>query len=343
MDQSRTRVGVPPPAPAGSVELIPDLRPLLTALGPLGDDSPVVERAVRDPVAFERVLDLFLATAPEDSDPVQRLADGLNLALYRLAKAVLAALPASKDTPFTFDRSPEPIERCVAEARDRIDALAEYTEGHSTDPADRHLIEQVAADMTDPESLEFGLVETILRRCIALGGRHGLDAANLLGFLCYQRGDLDQAELLFRAVIDHEPRDGYERETLAHAMNNLTGVFVGRGDPQSAILWCERSLMLKEQLGLDALSNYLNLLFLWMEQGTAYGRERSRHYIRKLLSTGGGQAALEATLARRAYERARRAFVLSGLHKEFPEVRLPAAEPKGVQKTLERETGREES
>ncbi|MFG0317506.1 MAG: hypothetical protein ACF8XB_09545, partial [Planctomycetota bacterium JB042] len=125
--------------------------------------------------------------------------------------------------------------------------------------------------------------------------------------------------------------DRYERETQAHAMNNLTGVHLGRGDVKSAILWCERSLMLKERLGLDARTNYVNLLFFWLEQKTAYGHDRARHYLRQLLFLEGGQDHLEATLATKSYESPVQAFRAAGLDKEFPEIKLP---PKPRQRTL---------
>lgn len=326
-------VNEPPHRGGDDLELIPDLRPLFAALRPLGNNGPVIERAVKDPVAFQRVLDLFLATAPEEFDPVHRLIDGVNHSLYRLAKAVLSTIRAGEGT-FAFDRSPDTVESAAKDALDRLDALCEYSEGSATDPADRNLIREILEDSRQGEALDFDIVETLLRRSIALGGRFALDAANLLGFLCYRRGDLDNAELLFQTVIERKAADNYERETQAHAMNNLTGIYVGRGDLGQAILWCERSLMLKEQLGLDGLSNHMNLLFLWIDQATAYGVERARNYIRRVLATSTGKATLQGTFKQRTFRKSLEAFRRCGFDKEFPEIALPELERRPVQQTL---------
>jgi len=324
-----------PPTPGGDdLELIPDLRPLFTALRPLGNKAPVIERAAKDPIAFQRILDLFLATAPEEHDPVHRLIDGVNHSLYRVAKAVLSTIPDGEGA-FSFDRSPDTVEAAAKDALDRLDALCEYSEGTATDPADRNLIQGILEDFRQGEALDFDIVETLLRRSIALGGRFALDAANLLGFLCYRRGDLDNAELLFQTVIERKAENNYERETQAHAMNNLTGICVGRGDIGQAILWCERSLMLKEQLGLDGLSNHMNLLFLWIDQATSYGVERARHFIRRVLATATGKTTLQSTLQQRAFKKSLDAFRRCGLDKEFPEIALPdLVEHRPVQQTL---------
>lgn len=334
MDTARNPQATATAQARDDLELIPDLRPFFAALRPLGDRSKVIDAAASSPVAFQRVLDLFLATAPEDHDPIHRLTDGVNHSLYRLAKAVLSTLPEGRGT-FAFDTRPDAVEAAAQDTLDRLDALCEYSEGSATGPADRTLVGNILEDSRQGSALEFGLVETLLRRSIALGGRYALDAANLLGYLSYRRGDLDGAELLFQTVIDRRAADSYERETQAHAMNNLTGVHVGRGDLRLAILWCERSLMLKEQLGLDGLSNHLNLLFLWIDQATAYGVDRARHYIRRVLATEAGKASLESTLQHPTFRRSVETFRRCGLDQEFPEIALPETrERKPVQRTL---------
>lgn len=309
-----------------------DLRALLTALRPLGDTATLSRHASRCPSCFSQLSDLFLATAPDESDPVHRLVDGLNLSLYRVAKSILTERPTPETEGFHFDHAPRSIKETAFDALDRLDALDEYSEGRSAS-ADgaaslRHQLESVR---TGKEQGDLR-AETLLRRSIAIGGRFGLDAANLLGYILYRRGDLDAAELLFNTIIERPAYGRYERETQAHAMNNLTGVHLGRGDVKNAILWCERSLMLKERLGIDARTNYVNLLLFWLEQQTAYGRDRARHYLRQLLLLEGGKAHFERTLASRGYESPAQTFRASGLDKEFPEIALP---PKPRQRTLE--------
>lgn len=314
-------------------EVIPDLRSLFSALRPLGDSTPIIQRAIADPVSFARLCDLFLVTAPDEFDPVVRLVDGVNQSLYRLAKAVLRALPET-DENFTFDCGPDVVENVAKEALDRLDALAEYSDGSSTGAGDTRLIRQIISDATDRGKLTFDMVETLLKRIISIGGRYGLDAANLLGFMCYRRGDLDAAEILFRTVIERRTSDAYERETQAHAMNNLTGVHSGRDNLKLAILWGERSLMLKERLGLDASTNYLNLLFFWLESATPYAVDRARHYLRTLLSLDDGKLLLESKLASEGYREIAVQYVRSGLDREFPEVRVPEVAARPIQKTF---------
>ncbi len=224
---------------------------------------------------------------------------------------------------FCFDLSPSGIEAAASEASERLSALDEYTEGRTSRSGEAaSLLELIGRTRQEsPPGPE--LAESILRRAIAVGGRYGLDAANLLGYIRYRRGDLDGAELLFTTVLERRALDRYERETQAHAMNNLTGVHLERHDLQSAILWCERSLMLKERLGLDARTNYLNLLFFWLENGTAYGLERARHYLRTVLLLDDGKRYLEETIAQPSYEVALARFRRVGLDKEFPEIQLP--------------------
>lgn len=300
-----------------------DLKSLLAALRPLGDSGAIERHAATCPSCFTRLGDLLLATAPDESDPIHRIVDGLNQSLYRLAKAVLKDVKAASAQGFCFDCVPGSADVAASEALDRLSALDEYCEGRIARSGEaaplKRLIEESSATAKDP-----GLAESILKRSISIGGRHGLDAANLLGFLRYKEGDLDGAELLFNTVIERAPRDSYERETQAHAMNNLTGVCMGRSDLKSAILWCERSLMLKERLGLDASSNYLNLLLFWIDQSTTYGLERARHFLRIMLLQDGGREYLEQTLATEGYETSVAALRRHGLDREFPELTLPA-------------------
>lgn len=308
-------------------EAMTDLRSLMTAIGPLGDLETLSRHSARCPTCFARLRDLFFATAPDASDPAHRLVDGLNQALYRLAKAVLWASSSGAPEDFLFDRSPGEVLAARVEARDRLDALQEYTEGRSaragTSAAlDDQLREVEAGAKPSPE-----LAEAILKRAVSIGGRYGLDAANLLGYLRYRRGDLAGAELLFTTVIRRNAFDSYERETQAHAMNNLTGVYLCRGELKSAILWCERSLMLKERLGIDARSNYVNLMFFWLEHQTSYGVDRARHYLRTLLRQDEGKSYLERALAHPEYLEALVDFRAAGLDREFPEIRLPALAP----------------
>ena len=308
-----------------------DLRALLTALRPLGDTRSLARHAADCPCCFTHLSDLFLATAPDESDPVHRLVDGLNLSLYRVAKAILSGRPGGADA-FVFDQEPGDVRAAAKEALDRLEALDEYSEERSGDTDGSSSLRRTLKAIVRGSERNETQAEHLLRRSIAIGGRFGLDAANLLGFLLYRRGDLDQAELLFTTVIERPAFDRYERETQAHAMNNLTGVHLGRSDVKSAILWCERSLMLKERLAIDARTNYVNLMFFWLEQNTAYGHERARHYLRQLLTLDGGKEYLEQTLAQTGYESPVLAFRNAGLDKEFPEIALP---PKPRQQTLE--------
>lgn len=302
-----------------------DFKSLLGALRPLGDSSAIARHAGTCPSCLQRLSDLFLATAPEEADPLHRLVDGLNLALYVLAKSALDASRSAATSGFCFDRSPGPLRAAAAEALDRLSALDEYLEGRITRSGEAGPLERLINDAQTPDRPERTgeLAESILRRCIGIGGKYGLDAANLLGFIRYRRGDLPGAERLFSAVLERKCADSYERETQAHAMNNLTGVHAGRGDLKSAVLWCERSLMLKERLGLDVRSNYLNLIFFWLEQGTPYGVERARHYLRSLLVLDGGRPYFEHAVEGEGYAASRAAFRRAGLDKEFPEVKLP--------------------
>jgi hypothetical protein len=307
-----------------------DLRQLLAALRPLGQGTTLALHAAHCARCFARLCDLFLATAPAESDPLLRIIDGVNRSVYRLAKALLRDSADPALIAFCFDQTPEAVTSVVAEALDRLAALDEYTEGRSQTSCEasalRLLVTTAAGD--HPECSEDDLVESLLRRAIGIGGRHGLDAANLLGFLLFTRGDLDGAELLLTTVCRRVAADAYERETQAHAMNNLAGVFVHRGNPRSAILWCERSLMLKERLGLDARTNYLNLVVFWLEQGTTYATERVRHYLRSLLLLERGKDYLERNLRSEPYAATRRRFVDAGFAKEFPEILLETPTPK---------------
>jgi len=325
------RINDPPTFGGPCPQTATDLRSLLTALRPLGDTRSLARHAADCPCCFENLSDLFLATAPDDSDPIHRLVDGLNLSLYRVAKSILADRSDAADA-FVFDQAPGDVRIAAKEALDRLEALDEYSEERAGDTDGSTSLRRTLKKMVRGSDLNEATAEQLLRRSIAIGGRFGLDAANLLGFLLYRRGDLDAAELLFTTVIERPAFDAYERETQSHAMNNLTGVYLGRDDVKTAILWCERSLMLKERLALDARTNYVNLIFFWLEQQTAYGHERARHYLRQLLLLDGGKGYLEETLAQSDYESPVLAFRNSGLDKEFPEIELP---PKPRQATLE--------
>jgi len=313
-----------------------DFKGLLAALRPLGDSSSVARHAVDCPRCFERLCDLFLATTPDAFDPMHRMVDGFNSSLYLLAKALLEAHSEGTTRHFSYDHSPIEVQGAVDQALDRLSALDEYTEGRITLSGEAAPLQQLILESAQAPKQPRELAETILKRAISIGGRYGLDAANLLGFMRYQHGDLENAELLFSTVIERRPVNGYERETQAHAMNNLTGVHLGLGDVKSAILWCERSLMLKERLGLDSRSNYVNLLFFWLEQNTAYGLDRARHYLRTLLALDGGKQYFEETVRKDGYDGALATLRGSGLDLEFPEVSLPAVKR---QKNLELKQG----
>ncbi|MFH0944345.1 MAG: tetratricopeptide repeat protein [Planctomycetota bacterium] len=309
-----------------------DFKSLLAAVRPLGDTDTVARHAANCPGCFDRLCDLFLATAPDDSDPIHAIVDGFNGSFYLLAKALLDARPDRAPAHFTYDQSPMAVNDAVEVALDRLSALDEYSDGRITLSGEAAPLQQLIRDASLSPRQPAALAETILKRSISIGGRHGLDSANLLGFLRYQQGNLENAKLLFTTVIDRQPVDGYERETQAHAMNNLTGVHLGLGDLKSAILWCERSLMLKERLGIDSRSNYVNLLFFWLEQGTAYGLARARHYLRTLIAVDSGKQYLEKTVRQDGYDGVLEKLHRSGLDREFPELSLP---PRDTQKTSE--------
>lgn len=304
---------------SGCPDVARDPKSLLAALRPLGDSSSILEHASHCPSCFAKIKELFLTTAADEHDPIHRLFDGLNCALYRLAKSILAA--AHDGVPdFSFDHEPGPIQSVVHEAEERLGVLAEYSEGSTTRSQAAMTVKMLVEDAARGGTPDPLVAEQLLRRSVSLGGRFGLDAANLLGFLRARAGDLDGAELLFRAVIERTARDSYESETQAHAMNNLTTVHVGRGNLRLAILWCERSLMLKERLGLDARTNYLNLIFFWLEHRTSYGLDRARHYLRVLLGQEGGKAYLVASIAHPHYAEGVKHLRAAGFDREFPEL-----------------------
>ncbi len=302
-----------------------DLRQLLGALRPLGQATTLTLHAAHCPRCFSRLCDLFLATSPAESDPLLRIIDGVNSTVYRLAKSLLRETDESTFRMFCFDQIPAQVDDVASDALDRLDALDEYSEGRTETSCEAKALKQLIVESRSKSKRSFQLVEAVLRRAIAIGGRHALDAANLLGFLRYTKGDLDGAELLFNTVCRRTTNDAYERETQAHAMNNLAGVHVRRGEVQSAILWCERSLMLKERLGLDARSNYLNLIVFWLDHNTAYGHDRIRHYLRSLLLLDGGKAYVEKHLKSPVYENTLAGFKQAGFDREFPELALEAA------------------
>lgn len=325
--KSSPSVAVEGPCPS----LTGDLTGILRALRPLGDLGSITRHAADCGTCFSRLTEFFITTSPDQNDPIHRLIDGLNVALYRLAKSLLCSTPQAGTDDFNFDLSPVPVKDAAEEAIDRLEALDEYMEGRYTRTGEAApLRELIQRSLTDTDHAA-EIAQALLKRSISIGGRYGLDAANLLGFIRYRRGDLDGAEILFRTVIERPAADLYERETQAHAMNNLTGVCLGRDDLKTAILWCERSLMLKERLHLDARSNHLNLLIFWLENGTSYGAERSRHYMRSLLVLDGGKVYMEKALSSPAYAEAVASIRRAGLDKEFPEVELP---PDKRQKTL---------
>lgn len=299
-----------------------DLRLLLGALRPLGQATTLTLHAAHCPRCFARLCDLFLATAPAESDPLLRIIDGVNSAVYRLAKALLSEIDNDAYRMFCFDQVPNSVENAADEALDRIAALDEYTEGRTEGSCEAKALRALILESRIKNLRTMSLVEAILKRAITIGGRHALDGANLLGFLRLLNGDLDGAELLFTTVCQRQTNDLYERETQAHAMNNLAGVHVRRGQTQSAILWSERSLMLKERLGIDARSNYLNLITFWLETSTAYAQERIRHYLRCLLLLEGGKTYLERNFKTEAYRTAMQRFRRAGFDKEFPEIAI---------------------
>ncbi len=301
-----------------------DLKDLLRTARPLGDSTELIQHATRCPSCFARLRDLFLATAPDDSDPIHRLIDGLNHAVYRLAKAILATPQNGGAADFRFDQAPGAPAQAAEDALARLTALDEYSNGRSARSSEAAPLKELLKESAGTNAPTTETAEQLLRRSIAIGGRYGLDAANLLGFIHYRNGDLDGAELLFRTVLDHSADNTYERETQAHAMNNLTGVELSRGDLKSAILWCERSLMLKQRLRMDVRSNYLNLCFFWLEQGTPYGIDRARHYVRELLALDDGKKSIEQALASTAYSSCLADFKKHGFDREFPEIAVHA-------------------
>ena len=331
-EQERSRVEAGPSLGYTCPSSTTDFKSLLAAVRPLGDSDTVARHAANCPCCFDRLCDLFLATASDDSDPIHAIVDGFNGSFYRLAKALLEARPDLAPDHFTYDQTPMAVSNAVELALDRLNALDEYSDGRITLSGEAAPLQQLIRDASLSPKQPVALAETILKRSISIGGRHGLDSANLLGFLRYRQGDLENAELLFTTVIDRRPVDGYERETQAHAMNNLTGVHLGLGDLKSAILWCERSVMLKERLGIDCRSNYVNLLFFWLEQGTAYGLARARHYLRTLIAVDSGKQYLEKVVRQDGYDAVLEKFRKNGLDREFPELSLP---PKKVQKALD--------
>jgi hypothetical protein len=306
---------------------IADLRQLLAMLRPLGQATTLALHAAHCHRCFARLADLFLATAPAESDPLLRIIDGVNASIYRLAKALLHESDPDVARTFCFDKHPDSIDSVATVALDSLDALDDYSEGRTETSCEAKAIKQLVTEARSKSKRNSGLVETLLRRSIAIGGRHALDAANLLGFLRFAKGDLDGAELLFNTVCRRATQDGYERECQAHAMNNLAGVHVRRGEIQNAILWCERSLMLKERLGLDARSNYLNLIVFWLDHSTLYGQERVRHYLRNLLALDAGKAYVEQNLKSDAYRATLERFKQAGLDKDFPELALDSSAP----------------
>lgn len=301
-----------------------NLKDLLDTIRPLGDSAQLVQHAAKCPTCFTRLRDLFLATAPDDSDPVHRLIDGLNYALYRLAKALLCAPENGGVADFRFDNAPGSPSQAAEDALSRLVALEEYSNGRSARSGETAPLKQLVSESAKDVNGSLDSADQLLRRSIAIGGRYGLDAANLLGFMRYRHGDLDGAELLFRTVLDRNATDVYERETQAHAMNNLTGVELSRGDLKNAILWCERSLMLKQRLGMDTRSNLLNLIFFWLEHATPYGIDRARHYVRQLLSLDDGKRVMENAFATAGYEACLADFKKHGFDREFPEIAMPA-------------------
>jgi hypothetical protein len=304
---------------SGCPDVARDPKSLLAALRPLGDSSSILEHASNCQACFGKIKELFLTTSPDEHDPIHRLFDGLNSALYRLAKSILVA--ANDGVPdFAFDREPGPIDTVVREAGERLDVLAEYSEGSTLRSAAAVAVKTLVDEAAHVGAPDARVAEQLLKRSVSLGGRFGLDAANLLGFLRARTGDYDGAELLFRAVIERTARDSYESETQAHAMNNLTTVHIGRGNLRLAILWCERSLMLKERLGLDARTNYLNLMFFWIEHGTSYGTDRARHYLRVLLGLEGGKAYLTKSILQPQYAEGVKHLRTAGFDREFPEL-----------------------
>ena len=302
-----------------------DLRALLLALRPLGEREAFACHAASCPRCFDRVADLFLLTAPDSSDPVHRLLDGLARSLYELAKAHLSG--SATPPPFRFDARPGEPAKIVADALDRLDALAEHTDGRSESLPTSRSLRSLLSEIGESHQDRGQTARSLLDWCVTLGGPHGLDAANLLGFLALEDGELDRAERFFRALVERSAGDRYERETQAHAMNNLAGVRARRGDLRGAILWAERSLLLKERLGLDARTNWVNLLAFWLHYGTVYGVERARHATRRLLALDGGREWLRDLLLSAPYADTLAAVRRCGLDREFPELRLPAPPP----------------
>lgn len=296
-----------------------NLRHMLSALRPLGDASAISRHAASCPRCFAKVRDLFLATLPPESDPVHRIFDGVNGALYRLAKSTLKTSDDRALAAFAFDEVPEEVDATAAAALDRLDALDEYTEGRTHRSQDTTQLLGLIKAAQQRNRPGPALTENLLQSSIAIGGRYGLDAANLLGYLRFLRGDYEGAELLFNTVLEHPAADAYEQETHAHTMNSLAGVYANRGDLKNAILWCERSLMLKERLGLDARANYMNLVVFWLDHKTPYARDRVRHFVRTLLQAEGGKEWLESTLRSPGYENALARFRELELDREFPE------------------------
>lgn len=306
---------------------VADLRQLLAELRPLGQATTLTLHAAHCHRCFARLCDLFLATAPAESDPLLRIIDGVNASVYRLSKSLMRETDAELARHFCFDRIPEAVDAVASDALDRLGALDEYSEGRTESSCEAKALKHLIVDSRAKAKRTPELVESLLRRAIGIGGRHALDAANLLGFIRFAKGDLDEAELLFNTVCRRSTTDAYERETQAHAMNNLAGIHARRGDVRSAILWSERSLMLKERLGIDARSNFLNLIVFWLEHDTDYGHERVRHYLRSLMLLDGGKSYLERNLQNESYRGTLERFRGVGFDREFPELRLETPAP----------------
>lgn len=320
MSRQRQRTQTRPAPPPDCRTAPSDPRDLLRALKPLGGGEDFAEHAASCPECFDRAAQLLLLTAEETCDPHRGLLDGLAHCLYEMAKAAVRAAP--RPVSFRFDDPPPPLDESVGQTEAALEALAEYTDGASERCGEARSMRRLLADVRRGASLE-SIVREALGRALALGGPHGLDAANLLGFLALERGDLEEAERMFRTVIERPAASRYERETQAHAMNNLAGVLARRQRTADAILWAERSLLSKERLGLDTRTNWVNLLVFWLEHGTAYGVERSRAALRALLALDGGREWLAELLAREEYRGTVDRLRLRGLDREFPEVRLP--------------------
>ncbi|MDD2336901.1 MAG: tetratricopeptide repeat protein [Geobacteraceae bacterium] len=111
--------------------------------------------------------------------------------------------------------------------------------------------------------------ENLLHRMLAQFSEFDASAlVRRLGILLYSRGDLDQAEAMFRKSLESEEKLGHLEE-VAISYRNLGVLFQTRGNLDQAEAMFRKSLKIEEKLGrLDGMSNiYCNLGVLCKARG----------------------------------------------------------------------------